>query len=244
MSKLHRAYYHLFAPEGAGPGKGAFDLVACRNVRVTGCSLSALGDTMHIQRCRDIVFANNQITGSRMGAFFLAEHCQNATITGNTIDGTNGSRVMSVERSCTDVTITCNTFRGGGRGSWINQPVRLVIANNIFINNTTKSERDPMRGRKQMETGDYASCPEVYFTTYQPGANYGPVILRGNIFVTGPECKQALLFQPGGKDIVVEGNIFQGTGRAVRVEPGCEPPTFINNVGLESTNAASSDGLG
>ena len=103
---------------------------------------------MHIQKCRDVVFANNHILGSRMGAFFLAEYCTNATVTGNTVDGTNGSRVMSVEKSCADVTITGNTFRGGGRGSWINQPTNFVLADNVFVNNTTKCERDPKRGRR------------------------------------------------------------------------------------------------
>ena len=233
MSKLHIAYYHLYAPAGAGPGKGGLDLVACRNVHVSGCTLSGLGDTMHIQKCRDIVFANNQITGSRMGAFFLAEHCRNATITGNTIDGTNGSRVMSIERSCTDVTVIGNTFRNGGRGSWINQPRRLVIANNVFINNTTKSERDPWRGRKLLETGDYGNWPEMYFTTYEAGATYGPVVLSGNIFETGPECSDAIDFKPGGREIVVTGNVFGGGRRTVVVEEGCEMPTMANNVGLE-----------
>jgi len=136
---------HLFsayAPTGSGPGKGAFDIVGARDVRVTGCQLSAIGDTMHIQRCRNIVFANNHILGSRMGAFSLAEFCQNATITGNLVDGTNGSRVISVEKSCTDVTMTGNTFRNGGRGAWINQPVNFVMTGNVFVNNTTKNEPD------------------------------------------------------------------------------------------------------
>lgn len=233
MSKLHVAYYHLYAPAGAGPGKGGLDLVACRNIHVSGCILSALGDTMHIQRCRDIVFANNHIAGSRMGAFFLAEHCQNATITGNTVDGTNGSRVMSIERSCTDVTVVGNTFRNGGRGSWINQPKRLVIANNIFINNTTKSERDPLRGRKLLETGDYGRWPEMYFTTYEPNAEYGPVILANNLFTTGPECSDAIDFKPGGKNLVVTGNVFSGHRRTLVVEPGCDAPTLRDNIGLE-----------
>jgi hypothetical protein len=95
---------------------------------VRGCRLSALGDTMHIQKSHSIVFANNHITGSRVGAFFLAEYCKDATITGNTVDGTNGSRVVSVEKSCEDVTIVGNTFRNGGRGSWINQPRNFVLA--------------------------------------------------------------------------------------------------------------------
>jgi hypothetical protein len=243
MSRLHQVYYHLFAPVGAGPGKGGFDLVACRNVHVAGCTLSALGDTMHIQCCRDITFTNNQISASRMGAFFLAEYNVNATITGNTVDGTNGSRVMSVERSCTDVTIVGNTFRNGGRGSWINQPQRLILADNVFINNTTKGERDPWRGRKLLETGDYGAWPELYFTTYEPGGRYGPVIVRGNLFVTGPECRDAIAFQGGGHDLLLEGNVFDGAVRSVRVEDGCEMPHHEHNLGLAEVRSGEPDGV-
>ncbi|MCX5658931.1 MAG: right-handed parallel beta-helix repeat-containing protein [Planctomycetota bacterium] len=233
MNRLHHAYYHLYAPAGAGPGKGGLDLVGCRGVRVAGCSLKALGDTMHIQRCRDVAFTGNQIAGSRMGAFFLAEHCENATVTGNTIDGTNGSRIMSVERSCTNVTIVGNTFRDGGRGSWINQPKRLILEGNVFVNNTTKGERDPWRGRKGLETGDYERWPEMYFTRWQPEGTYGPCIIRGNIFATGPECAQAIVFHAGGHDLLLESNVFEGPGRTIRVEPGCEPPAMRGNVGIE-----------
>ncbi len=108
---LSGTYLGAYAPTGSGPGKGAFDIVGAREVRVTGCQFSAIGDTMHIQRCRNIVFANNHILGSRMGAFFLAEFCQNATITRNLVDGTNGSRIVSVEKSCTDVTMNLHPER-------------------------------------------------------------------------------------------------------------------------------------
>ena len=233
ICNLHQAFYHLFAPIGAGPGKGAFDLVGCRGTNVSGNRLSALGDTMHIMRCHNNVFANNQILGSRMGAFFLAEHCKNSTITGNTVDGTNGSRVMSVERSNEDVTITGNTFRGGGRGSWINQPQRLVIQGNVFINNTTKGEHDPWRGRKSFETGDYERWAEMYFTRYQPTGAYGPVILANNLFVTGPECGAAITFADGGHDILLEGNVFDGPTRSVRVASGCSRVSIGQNHNLE-----------
>jgi len=32
-----------------------------------------------------------------------------------------------------------NTFRNGGRGSWINQPQGLILSGNVFINNTTNT---------------------------------------------------------------------------------------------------------
>lgn len=232
--KLHGAFLALFAPTGSGPGKGAFDLVGCRDVVVTGCRLSALGDTMHIQRCQNIVFASNQITGSRMGAFFLAEFCKNATITGNTIDGTNGSRVMSVEKSCEDVTIIGNTFRNGGRGSWINQPRNFVMTGNVFVNNTTKNERDPRRGRRSFLTGDYEQKPELYFTLHEQAGSYGPVIVRDNIFVLGAACgSPAVTFAPGGVDLQFNGNTFRGASALIRVDPSCANSDFSNNTGAQ-----------
>jgi hypothetical protein len=218
---LSQAFYHLYAPTHAGPGKGCIDLVCCRGTSLTGNRISALGDTMHVQRCHNNVFAQNQILGSRMGAFFLAEFCKDSTITGNTVDGTNGSRIVSVEKSNEDVTLIGNTFRGGGRGSWINQPKRLIIQGNIFVNNTTKGERNPWRGRKSFETGDYEGWAEMYFTLHEKEGQYGPVVLRDNLFVTGPECREAITFARQGHDLEVSGNTFEGPARTVNVEPGC-----------------------
>jgi len=232
ISDLSKAYMHLFRPIGGGPGKGAIDLVACRQTSQTGNRLSAFGDTMHLQYSHDNVFANNQITGSRMGAFFIAEYCRNSVVTGNTVDGTNGSRVMSVERSSQDVTITGNTFRNGGRGSWINQPQRFILQGNVFVNNTTKGERNPRRGRRSFVTGDYERFSELYFTLHQPDGLYGPVIIRDNIFVTGPECEAAIDFARNGHDILLDGNVFEGPGRSVRVDPGCERVHIGANPGM------------
>jgi hypothetical protein len=230
IANLYQAYLALFAPAGSGPGKGAIDLVGCENIIVRGCRLSALGDTMHIQKSRNIVFSGNQITGSRMGAFFLAEYCQNATITGNTVDGTNGSRVMSVEKSCEDVTIIGNTFRNGGRGSWINQPHNFILTNNIFVNNTTKCERDPRRGRRSFITGDYESYAELYFTTYEEAGRYGNITVSGNHFTSGPNARHAITFASGGTDIVVTDNIFSGQRRDIVIAEDCKNTTIRNNL--------------
>ena len=227
------AFYHLYAPVNAGPGKGGIDLVCCRGTSLTGNRLSSLGDTMHIQRSHNNVFANNQILGSRMGAFFLAEYCQNSTITGNTVDGTNGSRVMSVEKSNADVTISGNTFRGGGRGSWINQPQGLILQGNVFINNTTKGERDPWRGRKSYLTGNYERWAEIYFTLHEPHGEYGPVIVRDNLFVTGPACRDVLTFTKNGHDIIVEGNVCQGPTRTMRFAADCRNVQIGTNLNAE-----------
>lgn len=209
ITQLRRAFIR-FAPLGEGPGKGSIDLVGCKYTSVTGCKISALGDAMHIHSSHYNTFANNHITGARMGAFFLAEFCKNSTITGNIVDGTNGSRIMTIEKSNEDVVVTGNTFRNGGRGSWINQPKNLIITNNIFINNTTKGEKDPWRGRRDYKTGSWQEFAEIYFTTWEEGASYGPVILKDNIFVTGQEAAAAIQFEKNGQEIFVEGNIFKG----------------------------------
>jgi hypothetical protein len=240
MYPLFHAHLALYAPKGSGPGKGAIDLVGCEDVIVRGCRLSALGDTMHIQKSRDIAFTGNHITGSRMGAFFLAEYCRSAVITGNTVDGTNGSRVMSIEKSCEDVTIVGNTFRNGGRGSWINQPRNFVLADNVFVNNTTKCERDPLRGRRSFLTGDYEEYAELYFTTYEPQGRYSNVTVRGNIFISGDHASHAITFAPGGDTLLVSDNIFRGKVRTIAPATGCTNVTIRGNVGAERPNEKAS----
>ena len=232
---ISATYLSAYAPTGSGPGKGAFDIVGAKDVRVTGCQLSAIGDTMHIQRCKNIVFANNHILGSRMGAFFLAEFCQNATITGNLVDGTNGSRVVSVEKSCTDVTMTGNTFRNGGRGAWINQPVNFIMTGNVFVNNTTKNEPDMRRGRIAYRTAKPGQFPELYFTIYEPGASYGPVIVRDNHFILGESApEEAVTFAPNGHDLIFTGNTFQTKPVSIVVDPSCTNALIENNLGANS----------
>ena len=231
ITQLFSAHLALYSPQGAGPGKGALDLVGCEDVVVRGCTLSALGDTMHIQKSRRIVFDRNRITGSRMGAFFLAEFCQGAVITDNVVDGTNGSRVVSIEKSCQDVVVRGNSFRNGGRGSWINQPKNLILQGNIFTDNTTKGRPGPWTGRRTYRTGDWESYPEIYFSVWEKDAAYGPVLMRDNIFTTGPEAKAAVQFERGACDVIVEGNLFRGTTGAILVDEPNPGVSIGNNPG-------------
>lgn len=233
IADLFQAHPALYAPTGSGPGKGALDLVGCQQVVVRACRLSALGDTMHIQKSREILFADNVISGSRMGAFFLAEFCRDATIVGNRVDGTNGSRVMSIEKSAENVTVKGNTFIHGGRGSWINQPRNLVLEDNVFRNNTTKCQRDPRHGRRSFLTGDYERYAEMYFTTYEPQGRYGNVVIRGNSFTTGPEASHAITFAPGGDSLRVENNTFAGPVRSIPPAEECTGVVIRDNRGLD-----------
>ncbi len=202
--------YYRFAPEGDGPGKGSIDLVACKNTLIRGCKMSAYGDAMHVYRSQDNIISNNHIIGARMGAFFLAEYCKNSTITGNIVEGKNGSRILSIEKSNENVTVTGNLFKGGGRGAWINQPKNLIIQGNIFVNNTNKGTKDEMIGRRNIIDGEWQVFPEIYFTTYEENSEYGPVILRDNIFETSSDAAAAIQFEKNGKNIEVEGNFFNG----------------------------------
>ena len=225
--------YWRWGPKGIGPGKGGIDICRAANVIVSGCRMNACGDAMHIAESHHVVFSGNQVTGARMGAFFIAHFCKDVAITGNTVDGTNGSRVMSVEKSTEDITITGNTFRNGGRGSWINQPKNIIIANNIFCENTLKCEPVLGKGRMTYHSKDgFEKYPEIYFTTYEPRAEYGPVILRDNIFTLSPHASLAVAFRNGGRGIVFENNIFRGAKRDVYVGPHCEMPRMAGNVGL------------
>ena len=230
---LQDAFYVLYAPIGSGPGKGCIDLVACKNTRITGCKISALGDAMHIHSCHNNIFSNNQILGARMGAFFLAEYSKNSSIVGNTVNGTNGSRIISIERSNEDVTVIGNTFRNGGRGSWINQPKNLIMQGNIFINNTTKCDPGPWIGRKTFKTGTWESYSEIYFTTYQKGGKYGPVILKDNIFETGPGAAAAIQFEKNGEDVLVEGNFFKGNTGVINLDADDKTITIGRNFGAK-----------
>jgi hypothetical protein len=131
-----------------------------------------------------------------------------------------------------NVTITGNTFQGGGRGCWINQPVNFIMTGNLFVNNTTKNEPDMRLGRRAYQTGQPGQFPELYFTIYEPDASYGPVIVRDNIFAPGLSCPQAAVtFAPNGKDIQFSGNTFQGKPFTVVIDPSCKNVLAEHNSG-------------
>ena len=105
------------------------------------------------------------------------------------------------------------------------------IQNNIFINNTTKCESNPQRGRRSFVTGDYEEYAELYFTTYGPNGRYGNVTVRGNVFVTGEEAAHAITFAAGGDTLLVTDNIFRGEVRTIATAPGCTNVVIRENIG-------------
>ena len=229
---LFTVHHNLYAPNGCGTGKGPLDLSVCDSVKVSDCRMSASGDSMHIHRSHNVSYTGNHITGSRMGAFFIAQFCKNVTVSSNTVLGTNGSRVMSVEKSTEDITIVGNTFMGGGRGTWINQPYNIIISDNIFCENTNKCTPSPKIGRLTPNSGSYEYYPEIYFTTWEKNAKYGDVIMRSNIIKTTPYCSAAVAFHNGGQNIIFESNIIQGEKRDIYVGKKCNYPRMSGNIGV------------
>ncbi|MDP4658682.1 MAG: hypothetical protein NWS49_04965, partial [Opitutales bacterium] len=73
---------------------------------------------------------------------------------------------------------------------------------------------------------------EMYFTTYEVGGTYGNVILKGNRFISGPNAKHAMTFMPGGSQIVIQGNRFEGPARDIPAAKGCSDVDISGNTGL------------
>ena len=212
--------------------KGSVNVVYGKNITVTGCRVSGEGDSTHIAKSENVVFSDNQILGSRMGALYIGFFCKNVTLSGNTVYGTNGSRTLSVERGTEDITIVGNTFTGGGRGCWFNRPKNAVIMGNIFSGNTEKCTPDIQTGRFCHVTGEFEKYPEIYFTSGENDEEYGSVIIKGNIFKAKKGASSAVSFNPGGKNILLEGNIFNGDVCDIHVAKGCEKPQMMNNIGI------------
>ncbi len=147
------------------------------------CRLSALGDTMHIQKSQGIVFMTTRSSFPAWERSFWRSSARTQS-SRETSSMHECSRVIT-SRSPAKMSQSQATLFNGGRGSWINQPRNFTLADNIFINNTTKCQHDPRRGRRSFLTVATSSMPKLYFTTYEPGGRYGHVTVRGNTFISG-----------------------------------------------------------
>lgn len=234
---LFTVFHWGYAPENQGPGKGSLDLVCCSNINVRDCELGANGDAMHIHTSSDITFCRNLISKARMGAFFLAFNCDHADIHDNTVYGTNGSRVLTVERGCHDVSIHNNVFTGGGRGCWFNQNDHITISDNVFKDNVQKGIQQTGIGRRSPFSGAFERYPEIYFT--HALKSYSNIIMRRNVIESTPDNTQpAILFEKNGSGIILEDNILQGTSREIAIEGNADVQSS-RNAGVAEYNKKS-----
>ena len=234
---LFSVFHWGYAPENQGPGKGSLDLVCCNNLNVSDCELGANGDAMHIHTSSDVVFCRNLIRSARMGAFFLAFNCDHAEIFDNTVYGTNGSRVLTIERGCREVNIHNNIFTGGGRGCWFNQNDNIIIEDNIFKDNVQKGIQQIGVGRRSPFSGAFEQYPEIYFT--HALKSYSNIIMRNNLIEsTVNNTQPAVLFEKNGTGIVFENNTLEGTSREVAIEGNAEVQ-YSSNSGVAGYNKKS-----
>lgn len=228
---IYQVYHAMYAPAGSGTSKGSLDIRLAEDVHVSGCSISAPGDATHFHQCRDGVIRDNILSGARMGAMFLSFGCENMLVTGNIVDGGNGSRVLTVETGGTGIRIEGNIFKNGGRGTWIDTPHGIILRGNLFERNTCKASPDPAVGRISPTAGTYERFAEIYFTTRQNGAVYGDITLEDNLIRTGEGCTAALAFNANGQNIRVTGNTFAGASRGIYVSDACRNVQIHGNFG-------------
>lgn len=228
---IYQVYHAMYAPSGSGMSKGAMDLRYVQDFSVSGCSISASGDSTHFYHCSRGQILHNMIHGARMGAMFLAAYCKDVLVSHNIVNGGNGSRVLTVETGGEEIRIIGNIFYGGGRGTWIDTPQSILLENNVFQNNTCKALPDPQIGRLSPTQGTFERFAEIYFTTRQPGASYGNITLRSNVIRTGQGCTAALAFNGSGRNISVSDNLFDGSCSDIYISESCEQPVFEKNTG-------------
>ena len=203
ISDLFQAHLALYAPAGSGPGKGALDLVGCENVIVRGCRLSALGDTMHIQKSRGVIFADNHITGSRMGAFFLAEYLQGRDHH-RQHRGRHERLARDERREVVRGRDDHRQHLPQRRPRLLDQPAAQLRAGRQHL----REQHDQVRTRPaprapQLRHRRLRALRRAVLHHPRAGGRYGNVIVRGNIFTSGPKPTHAITFAPGGDTILV-----------------------------------------
>ncbi len=122
ITNLFHSHLALYAPKGSGPGKGAFDLVGCKNVNVRGCRLSALGDTITSKNATEWSSAITiSLTGSRMVRSFSQSFARTrrSQAIRRWYQRVSRYKRREILRRRRDIS---NYVSWRRRGSWINQP--------------------------------------------------------------------------------------------------------------------------
>ncbi|HSH03776.1 MAG TPA: right-handed parallel beta-helix repeat-containing protein, partial [Anaerolineae bacterium] len=246
MTDLQTAYYtmlHPYPPVAGEAAHGAYMVSATLGVNALDLTIAeGNGDSMLIHTSRDVLVSGNVFLGARMGAVWVGDLCDNVVVRNNYVDGGNGSRVLSVEKSSRNVVIADNTFINGGRGSWINRPRGILISNNVFVANNGKNTPDPYVGRRSWQNGGYDNYEPMYFTTHNllPYANepWGPITIVSNVMDTGSDLvpSNMIHIHDGARDVHIAGNEFKGFPRYFIFNSSVENVTFGYNSGILSTN--------
>jgi hypothetical protein len=243
MYDLQRAFYEMFFPYGGRPN-ATFQIDGAVGVDVSDCVLeNSNSDAMMIRQSKGVTFRRNEIRGARMGALFIGDLSENVLVEDNFIDDGNGSRLISIDRSCKDVVVRRNRFLNGGRGCWIDQPRGIVIASNVFSNLTLKNTADPYLGRRSPGNGGYERWDPMYFTVHNMppygGQPWGPVTIVSNVIDagTGPLPAQAIRLEANARDVLIANNDFRGSCTCFALASSIERVTFGPNAGILTANS-------
>lgn len=206
LFNMTKAWYEALGEPGVFSGTVA--VYDAQNVRYTDNYQRSPGDGHQFWRTTRGVMSGNTINSAAMGALFLADQCSDWSVTGNTVDGSFGSRTISCEFGSTNIVFSGNTFRGGGRGVWINRPMRLVMSNNTFDRMNLKTTPDWFNGRITFITGTWEQFASIYVTS-RDGTPFGSISFTGNIMNSELAATAFSLFATG-TNLVFANNTFTG----------------------------------
>lgn len=200
-------YSDMLMPTGAADiERGAFCFVDCSNVKIIDTTWSAPGDSMLMLRCNGVVISGCLMKGSIMGGLFFCR-VTNASVSGNTIDGTNCSHAVSIEYS-SNVSLSGNSFPGGGRGALFIVSDHISIVGNSWYKNNTKNYNNYTEGRLYVGTGFPSWNASPFF---QIDGAWSDFTFTGNVVVTSiVNPAPTFQFNGSGSRMLLKDNVFSG----------------------------------
>jgi hypothetical protein len=196
---------------------GAFELAWCTNITISGTRFSALGDAMNVVNCSLATMTGCTVWESVMGAINWGPGCRDVSFSNNSVNGGNGSRLITIENFVKRVTGTANTFTNGGRGSLFVNVSDMIISKNTFVTPTTKNTPAFGNGQWDFKVGAWQRSPVFQFNT-QPGVatlSTNIILTENTIWTTNTTA--ALLTAPYMDNFVFADNVFLGESLAAPV---------------------------
>jgi hypothetical protein len=164
---------------------------------VDGCRFDgSQSDGTHFFHCRNGIFANSSVTGSRMGGYFL-EGCENVVASGNVFSG-NGSRGCTIERDSRFCALTGNIVTLSGReGLWMPDVAGVLVTSNVFRENGQKDDGEKDCEIRLDETEEFKTQTR-------------DVRIESNLFHTRKHQTAAVYIGEGVEGVCTNANTFMG----------------------------------
>ena len=199
-------YYGDYLEADKGPAKGSdrkdqggIALYHVRGFVVRGSLFAdSQSDGTHFFQCQNGRFFGNEVSGSKMGGYFL-EGCENVMASGNLVSR-NGSRGVTIERDSQFCTLEDNIVEFSGReGLWAPDVRGIVVAHNVFRENGRKDD-----GERDSEIR--IDNEENWVT------ETGEIRIEGNLFFTSAHQEAVVRLTAGVSNVTMRNNTFSGEG--------------------------------